>query len=109
MRGETVGRAHAKQACMEPLERGGLQGGQEEEQPILWRREGAVLLHATLAGGPEFPLEAPRRHRGVEGGLEGRDQVLQLVARHAGAVQELHGAGLQVGTPDAGPLGCLLS
>jgi hypothetical protein len=45
----------------------------------------------------------------VEGSLEGRDQVLQRVARHAGAVQELHGAGLQVGTPDAGPLGCFLS
>jgi hypothetical protein len=33
----------------------------------------------------------------VERRLEGRDQLLKLVERHAGEIEELRGAGLQVG------------
>src|SRR5256885_1295580 len=71
--------AHAKQASLEHLERVGLQVGQDEEQPIFWRREGTVFIHAKLASGPGFPIEAPRRHMGLEGGLKGQHQLLQLV------------------------------
>ena len=94
---------------MDHLERVGLQGGEDEEQPIFWRRQGAVLIHAKLAGGPGLPIEAPCRHMGVEGGLEGRDQLRKLVERQAREIQELHGAGLQIGEPYTGHTWCLLS
>jgi hypothetical protein len=62
---------HAAQAALDHLERVGLQGGEEEEQPIVRRRQGTVLLHAQRAGGAGFPIEAPRRHMGLERGLAG--------------------------------------
>ena len=46
-----------------------------------------------------FSIEAPRRHMRVERRLEGWNQVLKLVEGQAGQIQELHGAGLQLGEP----------
>src|SRR5712691_1918489 len=45
----------------------------------------------------------------VERGLEGRDELVKLVKRQAGEIQELHGAGLQIGEPYTGHRWCLLS
>src|SRR5256886_13150306 len=45
----------------------------------------------------------------LERGLEGRDQLLKLVKRHAREIQELHRTGLQLGEPYTGHGSCLLS
>src|SRR5262245_57041296 len=68
-----------------------------------------ILVHAETAGCPRLPIEAPRRHVGMECGLEGWDQLLKLVERQAREVQELHGAGLHIGKPYKGHGWCLLS
>jgi hypothetical protein len=65
--------AHTKQALVHHLEGVGLQGGTQEEQPVFRGRQGTVLIDGKLAGGPQFPIEAPRHHRGVERGFKGRD------------------------------------
>jgi hypothetical protein len=75
--------AHAEQASLDDLEAVRLQVGEEEEQPVFWRRQGAVLVHAKLAGGPGFPIEAPRHHMGLERGLKGWDELLKLVGSQA--------------------------
>jgi hypothetical protein len=54
---------------------------EQEEQPICWRRQGAVPVHAKLTGGPGFPIEAPRGHVGVERRFKGRDELLKLIER----------------------------
>jgi hypothetical protein len=74
---------HAEQASLDHLEGVGLEVGEEEEQPVCRRRQGAVLIDGKPAGGAGFSIEAPRRHMGLERGLEGRDQLLKLVERHA--------------------------
>ena len=79
------------------------------EQPVFGGRHGAGLLHAQLARGPGFAIEAPRGHSGLERCLKGRDQRLKLGERQAGAMQELRGAGLQIGTSDTSHAWCLLS
>ena len=71
--------AHAAQAALDHLEAVRLQVGEQEEQPVFRRRQGAVLLHAQPAGGPGFPREAPRGHPCLERRLEGRDEELKLV------------------------------
>jgi hypothetical protein len=81
------------------LERIGFEIGEYEEQPIFRRRQGAVLVHGKLAGGPGFPIEAPRRHMRLKRRLEGWDQLLKLVKSHACEIQELHRARLQLGKP----------
>src|SRR5207244_273084 len=45
----------------------------------------------------------------LERGLEGRDQLLKLVKRHAREIQELHRTGLQLGEPYTCHGSCLLS
>ena len=74
--------AHAEQASLHHLERVSLYIGQNKQKPVLWGRQGAVLIHAKLAGGPRFPIEAPGRHMGLEGRLKGRDQLLKFVKGH---------------------------
>jgi len=91
--------AHAEQASLDDLERIGLQVSEQKEQPLFRCRQGAVLVHAKLASGPRLPIHPPRRHTGLERGLEGRDQLLKLVEGHAGEIQELYRAGLQLGEP----------
>jgi len=90
---------HPEQAPVHHLEGVGLQVGENKQQPIFRCWEGAVLVHGKPASSPRFPIHAPRRHPGVERGLKGRDQLLKLVERHAGEIQELHRAGLQVSEP----------
>src|SRR6266849_655534 len=59
----------------------------------------ATNSHGKPASGPRLPIHPPRRHPGLERGLEGRDQLLKLVEGHTGEIQELHRAGLQLGEP----------
>ena len=94
--------APAKPAPLPHLEGRGFQVDQHEAQPIFGCRQGTVLVHGTLAGGPGFPIEAPRRPMRLERPLKGRDQVLKLVEGHAREIQELRGAGLHVGEPYTG-------
>ncbi len=79
---------HAEQASLHHLECIGLEVGEQEEQPIFWRRQGAVLVHAKPTCGPGFPIEAPRCHMRLERRLERWDQLLKLVERQAGQIQE---------------------
>jgi len=90
---------HPEQAPLDHLKRIGLEVSEQEEQPIFRRRQGAVLVDGKPARGPRLPIHPPRRHPGLERGLEGRDQLLKLVEGHAGEIQELCGAGLQVSEP----------
>jgi hypothetical protein len=91
--------AHTAQASWHHLEGVGFQGGEQEEQPIFRRRQGAVLIDGKLAGRPGFPIEAPRRHMCLERGLKGWDELLKLVESQAREIQELCGAGLQISEP----------
>src|SRR5262245_3846387 len=72
-------------------------------------QEGAVVVDSKPARGPRFPIHPPRRHPGVERGLEGRDQLLKLVERQAGEIQEIQRAGLEVGEPQTSHGSCLRS
>jgi hypothetical protein len=84
---------HPEQAPLHDLERIRFQGDQDEQEPIFWCREGAVLLDGKPTSGPWFPIHLPRRHMGLERILEGRDQLRKLVESYAGAIEELHRAG----------------
>ena len=77
--------------------------------PIFRRRERTVLIHREPAGGPRFPIEAPRGKMRLERGLKGRDEALKLVERQAGEIEELCRAGLHIGEPYIGHTWCLLS
>ena len=78
---------HPEQAPLYHLKRISLEVGEDEEQPIFRRRQGAVFVHGKPARGPRLPIHPPRRHTGVERGLEGRDQLLKLVEGQAGKIQ----------------------
>jgi hypothetical protein len=84
---------HPEQAPLHDLERIRFQGDQDEQEPIFRRRQGAVLVHGKPARGPRLPIHSPRRHTGVERGLEGWAQLLKLIEGYAGAIQALHRAG----------------
>jgi len=90
---------HAKQAPVHHLEGIGLQVREQEEQPILRCRQGAVFVHGKPTSGPRFSIHPPDRHTGLERVLEGRDQLLKLGERHTREIQELYRAGLQLGEP----------
>src|SRR5262249_9636837 len=87
----------------------GLGGGENEKERVVRGGEGAVFIHSKPARGPRFPIHPPRRHPGVERGLEGWDQLLKLVERQAREIQERHRAGLQLGKPYTSHGLCLLS
>ena len=72
----------------------GFEVGQDEQEPVFWCWEGAVCVDGKPARGPRFPIHPPCGHTGLERGLEGRDELLKLVERQAGEIQELHRAGL---------------
>jgi hypothetical protein len=84
---------HPEQAPLHDLERIRFQVDQDEQEPICPRRQGAVLVHGKPARGPRLPIHAPRRHTGVERGLEGWGQLLKLIEGYAGEIQELYRAG----------------
>jgi hypothetical protein len=83
--------AHAKQAPLHHLEAVRLHIRENKQQPILRSRQGTVLVHAETAGGAGFAIETPRGHMGLEGRLKGRDQLLELVEREPGQIEELCG------------------
>jgi len=100
---------HAEQAPLHHLKGVGLQVGQDEQEPIFRGRQGTILIDDKLAGGPGFPIEAPRRHMRLERGFEGWNQLLKLLKGHARQIQELRGAGLHIDELYTGHLWCLLS
>jgi hypothetical protein len=91
--------AHAEQASLDDLEAVRLQVREQEEQPVFRRREGAVLIDGKLAGGAGFPIEAPRRHVGLERRLKGRNELLKLVEGQAGEIQKFRCTRLHIGKP----------
>jgi hypothetical protein len=91
--------SHTEQAPLHHLEGIRFEIDQDEEQSIFWRWEGTVLVHAKLADGPGFPIEAPHAHMRLERGLKGRDQALKLVQSQAGEIEELCWAILHVNEP----------
>ena len=99
---------HAEPTSLHDLEGRSLAGREEEEQPSVRGREGAVLIHAKPASRPGLPIEAPRRHMRLERHLEGGNQERKLLERQAGQIQALRWAGLHVGASSAGHMGCLL-
>src|SRR5215510_2591611 len=99
---------HAEQTSLHDLEGIGLQIREDEEQPIFRRRQRTVFVDGEPAGGPRFPIEAPRRQMRLERRLKGWDEELKLVERQAGEIEELRGARLHIGEPDTGHLWCLL-
>src|SRR2546422_1937777 len=100
---------HAEQAALDHLERIGFQVGKDEEQAIFRRRKRAVLVHREPAGGPRFPIEAPRGQMRLVRGFKRRDQLLKLVEGQTGEIQELGWARLHIGESYTGHLWCLLS
>ena len=75
---------HAKQAPLDDLEGVGLDVGKNKQEPILGGRQGAVFIDGKPARGPGFPIEAPRRHMGVERRLKGGNELVKLVEGQAG-------------------------
>ena len=85
---------HTEQASVHHLEGIGFEIDQNEQEAIFRCREGTVSVDAKPARSPRFPIHAPRCHTGVERGLEGWDQLLKLLERQAGEIEELQRAGL---------------
>ena len=95
------------QASLDDVERGSLYRDQQKHQPILGCRQGTGLGYGKPARGAGSPIEPPRRHRRLEHRLEGHEQMRDLVESHAGAIQDVCGAGLPGGTPSTGHPWCL--
>jgi hypothetical protein len=100
---------HAEQASLDDLERIRFQVGQNKQEPVFGCPQGAVLIDGKSACGARFPIEAPRRHPGVERCLKGWDEDLKLLDSQAGEIQELCGARPQIGEPYTSHESCLLS
>src|SRR5262249_38835167 len=83
--------------------------GKNKQEPILRGGQGTVLVHGKLAGGPGFPIEAPRRHMRLERRLARGNQLLKLVEGQARQIQECGWACLHIGELDSGHTSCLLS
>ena len=79
---------------MHHLECVGFEVDQDEQEPVFRCREGAAFVDGKPASSPRFPIHPPGRHPGVERGLERRDQLLKLVERQAGEIEELRVDGL---------------
>ncbi|MGE3541552.1 MAG: hypothetical protein AB7N91_29485 [Candidatus Tectimicrobiota bacterium] len=77
------------------MQRVGFHISEKKEEAIFRGRQGAICIHAKLARRPRLPIKAPRRHMGLKRGLEGRNQLLKLVARQAGHIQEFRGTILE--------------
>jgi hypothetical protein len=90
---------HTEQAPLDDLERIGFEGDQDEQEPIFRRRQGAVFIHDKPTSSPRLPIHPPHGHPGVERGLEGWDELLKLVKRHAREIEELQRVRLSLGKP----------
>jgi hypothetical protein len=91
--------AQAEQPPLHHLERIGLQIDQDKQQPILRRRQRTVLVGRVPSSGARLPIEAPAGHMSLERGLKGLDQWLKLIHGETGQIQDLRGAGLEIGEP----------
>jgi hypothetical protein len=80
--------AHAEQAPVHHLERIGLEVDQNEEQAIFRRWQGTVLVDREPVGDARLPIEAPRGSMRLERRLEGRHELVKLIERQAGQIQE---------------------
>jgi hypothetical protein len=89
--------AHPKEPPLHDLERIRLHIHQDEQEPILRRREGTVLVGRPPTGGAWLPIEAPEGHMSLEGRLKGWDNLLKLVNRETGQIEHLGRAHLQIG------------
>jgi hypothetical protein len=92
---------HAEQPPLYDLERVGLQGDQDQQQPILWRGQRTVLIGRLPTGGAWSPIEAPVSHMGLERGLKRRHQRLKLLHGETGHIEHLCGAALEIGKPSS--------
>ncbi len=97
--------AHPEQPPLYHLEGVRLQVDQDKQQPIRrgWQR--TVLVGRIPPGGACLPIEAPVGHMSLEPGLKGRDQLPKLIDGETGQIQDLRGAGLEIGKPQT-PHGC---
>ena len=101
--------AHAKQSPLHGLERIGLQVDQDTQQPILGRRQWAVLVGGVPPGGARVSIEPPCRHMGLEYGLKGWYQRAKLIQRETGQIDHLCRTGLDISEPSRAHGGGLLS
>ena len=107
--GRRLALAQGAQAPRRHLQGRGVEGDEEEAEPLFGRRQGAVWVHGKWTGGAGGPIAAPRGHRRWERRLKGRAPGLNLLAGQARASQAHRGAGLPVRAPDTGQTWCLLS
>ncbi len=91
--------AHTEGGAVGHLYRCLLEIHQKEQQPVLRRRQWTVLVRGVAPGSTRVPIKAPGGHMGLECGIKGRDQLLQLCQRETGQIQDLRGAGLEIGEP----------
>jgi hypothetical protein len=101
--------AHATPSPWHDLERIGLQVDQDTPQPILGRRQWAVLVGGVPTGEARLPGEPPCHHMGVVGGLNGGHQLPKLLQRETGQLEHLGHTGLEISEPSRSHGGGLLS
>jgi len=99
----------AEQPSLHDLEGIGLQVDQDTQHSILGCRQRTVRVRRIPACGAWLPIETPVGHMGLEGGLKGGDQRLQLVHGETGQIEHLDRAALEIGEPSRSPGGGLLS
>lgn len=70
-----------EQPPVDELQRVCLEVGQEEEEPILSRRQGAGRIGGVAPGAAGLPVEAPLGHVRLKGLLKGPEHDRKLLAR----------------------------
>jgi hypothetical protein len=90
---------HPEQPSLHDLEGVRLQVDQDEQQPLLGRRQRTVLVRRVPAGGARLSIKAPLGHMCLECRLEREDQMLKLLDGETGQIKHLCRAGLDVGEP----------
>lgn len=63
--------AHPEQPSLHDLEGVSLQVDEDEQQPVLWRRQRTVLVGRIPAGRARLPIEPPRSHMVLERSVKG--------------------------------------
>jgi hypothetical protein len=76
--------AQAKPAPLHHVERRGLQGNQDTQQPILGGRQRTVPVGGVPPGGARLAIQAPVGHTGLECRLKGRDQLVKRLHDETG-------------------------
>jgi hypothetical protein len=91
--------AHPEEPPLHDLERVGLQIDQEKHQPILGGWQRTIRGGRVPPGDARLPVEAPVGHMSLERSFKGWDQLANLLHGETGQIQELRGAGLDLGKP----------